>query len=351
MNKLPFSERIRLQFVHGSRIPLNRMPMENLRLLNKHRNLFPNGNTIHQTFLNRTSGKKSNFNAVLQKLSAPERLKMELILGKRNVINLNKTSLENLKFLNKHRNLFPNGNTIHRMYLFRTTGNQTNYNALLQPIPSQQRNRLKNLLRKKVSINIMPIENLKVLHNHRHLLTRLFKTKKNTNRVRSAYLYRTLITPEIKKTIANVANAGRIHLQRQEIARRQKELKTAMNSAGSSSKTQYKHAVLGFKWSGEQPAHTSLYNTPNARTLNRINNFPKFKIALSHKKINNKNVQNTILKFKKYSQNKKLNNAPTPPSASEIKTLENRKKYKQEFQAYEEAMRNWLLLIASNYYR
>jgi hypothetical protein len=114
--QIPRQERITLRFVRGSRIPLQTMPMNNLRLLHKHRNFFVNKSNIHQAFINRTTGSSSiNKRAeIFAQIPVENRFRLSTLAGL--LVPMNQMPIENLRFLNKHRALLPNGNHIHNVY-------------------------------------------------------------------------------------------------------------------------------------------------------------------------------------------------------------------------------------------
>lgn len=119
--EMPTKERTNLRFVRGSRHPLNAMPIANLRLLHKHRHLFPrNSVVIHEALLNRENPARSqNFNRAYARLKPSEQIRITSILSGN--VRFNKLSANNIKFLNEHRNLFPrvHANTIHAEHLKR----------------------------------------------------------------------------------------------------------------------------------------------------------------------------------------------------------------------------------------
>jgi hypothetical protein len=112
--QIPSQERTKLRFIRGSRIPMNRMPMNNLRLLHKHRNIFRNSANIHRAFINRTTGvgSENSFRIKFNKIPLAEQM-MFMSLVK---LPVNKLTLDQLALLNKHRELLPNGNLVHRRY-------------------------------------------------------------------------------------------------------------------------------------------------------------------------------------------------------------------------------------------
>jgi hypothetical protein len=120
--EIPTKERINLRFIRGSRHPLQAMPIANLRLLNKHRRLFPKNSTmIHETLLNRENPQRvQNFAQRYARLKPSEQLRFNGIPF--TTVALNKLSANNIKFLNEHRNLFPpaHANRIHAEHLKRT---------------------------------------------------------------------------------------------------------------------------------------------------------------------------------------------------------------------------------------
>lgn len=104
---IPTKERINLRFVRGSRHSMEAMPIANLRLLNKHRNLFPKDSLlIHETLLNRENpARRRALNNAFGRLTPSERIRFTSIPV--NTVPVERLSTNNIKFLNEHRNLFP----------------------------------------------------------------------------------------------------------------------------------------------------------------------------------------------------------------------------------------------------
>lgn len=113
---IPRPERINLRFVRGSRFSLQTMPMNNLKLLHKHRNFFMNKSNIHQAFINRTTGSSSKNKHIdmLARIPNAERFRFITIAGLQ--VQATQLPIENLRLLNKHRALLPNGDYIHNVY-------------------------------------------------------------------------------------------------------------------------------------------------------------------------------------------------------------------------------------------
>lgn len=105
---VPAKERITLGLVRGSRVPLNRMPIEDLRLLHKHRNLFTNANSIHNAYIKKTTGASPQ--KIGQELP-PEHNRNRLMFVMRSTVPYNKMPIENLALLYKYKHLFPNANS------------------------------------------------------------------------------------------------------------------------------------------------------------------------------------------------------------------------------------------------
>jgi hypothetical protein len=117
---IPRQERTSLRFIRGSRFPLNRMPINNLRLLHKHKNLFLNSANIHRAYINKTTGSSSKASqlAMFSQIPLNERFRLSSIVG--TGVPATQLPLENLRLLHKYRELFPNSNYIHRVFTQRT---------------------------------------------------------------------------------------------------------------------------------------------------------------------------------------------------------------------------------------
>jgi hypothetical protein len=113
---IPRRERINLRFVRGSRFPFQTMPMNNLKLLHKHRNFFMDKSNIHQAFINRTTGSSSKNKHIemIAQIPNAERNRFIAIAGLQ--VQATQLPIENLRLLNKHRALLPNGDYIHNVY-------------------------------------------------------------------------------------------------------------------------------------------------------------------------------------------------------------------------------------------
>ena len=136
--EIPTKERINLRFIRGSLHPMQAIPIANLRLLNKHRRLFPKISTaIHETLLNReTPGRRQARMEAIGRLTPSEKIRIRSIPF--TTVNLNKLPANNIKFLNQHRHLFPAryANNIHAEHLKRT-----------DPVPQAMKESIKILSR------------------------------------------------------------------------------------------------------------------------------------------------------------------------------------------------------------
>lgn len=290
--EIPVQERLLLRFARGSRIPMEKMPIANLRLLNKHRKLFPQNNSaIHEALLNREQPSRvQNRRNRLARLVAAERGKHEPF----NAASLEKMSMNNLKFLNEHRNLFSTG---------------------------------KSSAPKRSANNITP--------------GKIISTGM-ANRIHAEYIKRTKpLTREMKKGINELSHNWWLQLRAQELNKSAKTLESA-------TKGNWKKAGRETKGVAAREGKANIRPPPNKSSLNWNQSKNNFQTSLRHKKINNANVQNVTKKLKAYrnARHPTETNMPNKPVLAKL-TIENKRKYNQNMRQYNQNMRNWIIYMAN----
>jgi hypothetical protein len=144
--EIPPKERQTLRFARGSRLPMNRMSMNNLRLLHKHRHLFPkDAEEIREALLIKEH--PGRFQRLENKIAQlPRNVRARLHHIPFNTTPLNKLSLNNIKFLHTHRNIFSNemATRIHAEHVKRTDPLTPEIRKIIQNVGNSARKHLRS---------------------------------------------------------------------------------------------------------------------------------------------------------------------------------------------------------------